>query len=72
MTHALPTLALGRAALRALGAPRGLIPLVDYLEAHGCGKRAVYKRKDIPTTKINGIAFVPANAPAIRGRGGSK
>lgn len=71
MTQALPTLAIGRSALRALGAPLGLVPLIDYLEANGCSKQSVYSRK-IPTTKINGIAFVPVNAPAIRGRGGAK
>lgn len=62
----------GRSALRAKGAARGLVPLIDYLERHGCDRSAVYRRKDITRVKIDGIAYVPADAPAVKGRGGAQ
>jgi hypothetical protein len=68
MTQPLPTISIGRAELRALGAARGLEPLIDYTERHGCNRSAVYKRADIPRTKIKGIAFVPVNAPVVKSR----
>lgn len=40
----------------------GLITLDEFLKAKGCSRRQVYRRLDIPTTKIKGRVYVHRDA----------